>query len=61
MSYAFTDAFCTWKKSQNIIITLCDFEEASYISIGFGIGHAVFHIAMFRDYVPIIIDIGWVT
>jgi hypothetical protein len=27
----------------------------------FRIGHAVFHMAMFRDYVPIIIDVGWIT
>jgi hypothetical protein len=27
----------------------------------FRIGHAVFHIAVFRNYAPIILDIAWLT
>jgi hypothetical protein len=61
LSYAFTDAILHMEKIAEHHHYPLRLRRGIVHIHWFRIGHAVFHIAMFRDYVPIIIDIGWVT
>jgi hypothetical protein len=61
LNYAFTDALLhTERIAEHQYYSLRSRRGIVHIH-WFRIGHAIFHIAMFRNYVPIIIDIGWIT
>jgi hypothetical protein len=60
-NYAFTDAIFHFERIADHQYYALRLRRGVVHIHWFRIGHAVFHMAIFRNYVPIIIDIGWLT
>jgi hypothetical protein len=61
LNYAFTDAICHFERIAEYRHYSLRLRRGIVHMHWFRIGHAIFEIAVFRNYCPIIIDIAWVT
>jgi hypothetical protein len=61
LNYAFSDAILHTQRVAEYRVWLLRLRRGIVHVHWFRIGHAIFEIAIFRNFPPIITDIGWVT